>query len=103
MLRIERTNNGTSVSFRLSGRLEKAELAELDAQIQSVAKKDQIVLDLQDVTLVDLNAVNSLDRLEMDRIELINAPAYIRTWIESERERLRAEAEELNPGNGTRK
>jgi len=103
MLRIERTNSGTSVSFRLSGRLEKVELAELEAQIQSESKKDHIVLDLQDVTLVDLNAVNSLDRFEMDRIELINAPAYIRTWIESERERFRAETEELNRGNGKRK
>ena len=44
-----------------------------------------MVLDLKDVTLADLNAVKSLDRYEMARIKLINAPPYIRAWIETER------------------
>ena len=87
MLRIERTDNGTAVIFRLSGRIGADELTELEAQIKAENAKKQVVLDLKDVTLVDLNAVNSLDRYETAKFELINAPAYIRTWIESERDR----------------
>jgi len=83
-LRIERTANGTTVFFRLSGRIGAEELTELEAQIKSETEK-HIVLDLKDVVLLDLNAVKSLDRFEMARIELVNAPAYIRAWIETER------------------
>jgi len=85
MLRIERTANGTTTFFRLSGRIGAEELTELEAQIKSETEKERIVLDLKDVVLVDLNAVKSLDRFEMAKIELVNAPAYIRAWIETER------------------
>ena len=98
MLRIDRTANGTTVFFRLSGRIQSEELAELEAQIKSETEK-HIVLDLKDVVLIDLNAVESLDRFEMHRIELINAPVYIRAWIESERARLRMERDEIGPSN----
>ncbi len=85
MLKIERTANGMGVFFRLSGRIEAEELAELESLVKSETEKKHLVLDLKDVTLVDLNAVKSLDRYEMAKIELINAPAYIRAWIETER------------------
>lgn len=90
MLRIDRTANGTKVMLRLSGRIGTEELTELESLI-SEAREKHIVLDLQDVTLVDMNAVKSLDRYEMGKVEIINAPAYIRTWIESERNQLHAE------------
>jgi ABC-type transporter Mla MlaB component len=99
MLKIERTANGMGVFFRLSGRLGADELTELESLIKSETEKKHMVLDLKDVTLVDLNAVKSLDRFEMDRIELTNAPTYIRAWIESERERLRAERDEISQSN----
>jgi hypothetical protein len=85
MLKIERTVNGVAVFFRLSGRIGAEELRELESLIKSQTEKKHMVLDLKDVTLVDLNAVKSLDRYEMAKVELINAPAYIRTWIETER------------------
>ena len=85
MLKIERTANGMGVLFRLSGRIEAEELRELESLIKSETEKKHMVLDLKDVTLVDLNVVKSLDRYEMAKIELINAPAYIRAWIETER------------------
>ena len=99
MLRIERTANETNVFFKLSGRIGKEELAELEAQIKPETNKKHIVIDLKDVVLVDLNAVKSLDRLEMEKIQLTNAPRYIRAWIESERDRLRAERAEISPTN----
>jgi hypothetical protein len=98
MLRIDRTANGTTVYFRLSGRIGTEELPELEAQIKLETEK-HIVLDLKDVVLLDLNAVKSLDRFEADKIELTNAPVYIRAWIESERDRLRAERDEIGPSN----
>ena len=85
MLRIERIKNGTKVIFRLSGRIGAEDLTELESVLKSETGGRQIVLDLKDVTLVDLDAVNSLDRYEMAKIEIINAPEYIRTWIETER------------------
>lgn len=85
MLKIERTANGMGVFFRLSGRIEAEELAELESLVKAETGNEHMVLDLKDVTLVDLNAVKSLDRYEMAKIELINAPPYIRAWIETER------------------
>jgi ABC-type transporter Mla MlaB component len=85
MLKIERTANGVAIFFRLSGRIGADELTELESTIKSETENKHMVLDLKDVTLVDLNAVKSLDRYEMAKVELINAPAYIRTWIETER------------------
>ena len=60
-------------------------MAELESIIKAETGKKHVVLDLKDVTLVDLDAVNSLDRYEMEKIEIINAPAYVRAWIETER------------------
>ncbi len=97
MLKIERTANGMEVFFRLSGRIEAEELAELESLVKSETGEKHLVMDLKDVTLVDLNAVKSLDRYEMARIELINAPAYIRAWIETERA-ASPEREEVNAG-----
>lgn len=85
MLRIERIANGASVLYQLSGRIEGDDLAELKALIKSEPEGKRIVLDLKDLILAGLNAVKYFDRVEMRNIELINAPAYIRTWIERER------------------
>ena len=44
-----------------------------------------IALDLQDVTLIDRDAVKFLARCEEEKVELENCPAYIREWIDAER------------------
>jgi hypothetical protein len=43
------------------------------------------VLDLRELTLVDRDAVRFLERCEADRMKLKNCPAYVRTWILTER------------------
>ena len=68
----------------MSGRLALDEMAELKTLIESETGNRRIVLDLNDVTLVDRDAVKSFGRFEKARIELVNVPAYIRAWIESE-------------------
>jgi anti-anti-sigma regulatory factor len=84
MLRIERTANA-EVVFTVSGRMDAENVAELEALFGSEAKGRRIVLDLKDLTLVERDAVNFLERCETDSIKLKNCPAYIREWITRER------------------
>ena len=45
-----------------------------------------IVLDLRDVRLADRDAVKFLRSCERDGMKLENCPAYVREWIEKERD-----------------
>lgn len=71
--------------FKLSGRIEVQHLPELREMV--TAERHGIVLDLSEVTLVDQETVRFLLRCEADSIKLENCPAYIREWIEKERNR----------------
>jgi hypothetical protein len=85
MLRIQRAENG-EVVLTLSGRIEAENVAELKALIGSEANGRPIVLDLKDLTLVDREAVKFLQCCETEGIRLKNCPAYIREWIEREKQ-----------------
>jgi len=85
MLRIQRSANG-KVVFTLSGRIESEDVAELQRLLDLEGEGDQLTLDLKDVTLLDRDAVKFLARREADGIQLDNCPAYIREWIEREKE-----------------
>jgi anti-anti-sigma regulatory factor len=84
MLRIERTANGVAV-FRLIGRLNVENAAELQSLFELESKDRQMILDLKDLTLVDRDAVRILEQGEKGNVRLINCPAYIREWIKQER------------------
>lgn len=86
MLRIQRTSNGRVV-FSLCGRIETEDVAELLRLLSLEAPAKEIVFDLQDVTLIDRDAMKFLARCEMEKIELENCPAYVREWIAAERNR----------------
>lgn len=45
-----------------------------------------IILDLQEVRLADRDAVKFLGRCEENGMKLQNVPAYVREWIEREKE-----------------
>jgi hypothetical protein len=45
----------------------------------------RVVLDLEEVALVDREAVAFLALSEIDGIELRNCPAYIREWVDREK------------------
>ena len=85
MLRIERLANDASV-FRLSGRMDAENLAELDQFLKEEGENFPIILDLEGLTLVDRDAVRFLERCEMGCCALIHSPAYIRQWIDRERQ-----------------
>jgi len=85
MLKIQRSAND-KVVFTLSGRIEAEDVAELQRLFDFEGEGDHLTLDLKDVTLLDRDAVKFLARREADGIQLDNCPAYIREWIEREKE-----------------
>ena len=84
MLRIRRSSNDRVV-FALSGRMEEDDLAELEALISCEASRGRVVLDLKDLTLVGVDAINFLVRCESHGITLENCPAYVREWMTRQR------------------
>ena len=60
------------------------ELSELKALFDTDYRT--IVLDLQDVTLADRDAVKFLRDCEADGMKLDNCPAYVREWMEREKD-----------------
>ena len=83
MLKITRSLNREAV-FRLSGRMDAENLGDLEALLNAESG-DEIILDLKDLTLVDLDVVRFLRHCETGSIELRNCPAYIREWLNGER------------------
>ena len=86
-LRIEKTFEGQKTTIRLSGQLAASDRQSLSEQIETSAPK--IVLDLEEVTLVDLDIVQFLAKCEAGGIELLHCPPYIREWIQRENGRAR--------------
>jgi anti-anti-sigma regulatory factor len=83
MLRITKTENG-GVVFKLSGRIETENIAEVKALLSAKTSGRHVLLDLSDLTLVDQDVVSFLRRCEADGIELKNCPAYVREWMKQE-------------------
>jgi anti-anti-sigma regulatory factor len=87
MLRIQRYCDQGVVVFSLSGRIQIEDAAELQRLLSLEGAGQTVVLDLQDITLVDRDALKFLARCEAESIKLENCPAYIREWIDTERGR----------------
>jgi hypothetical protein len=83
MFKITRSLNGEAVS-RLSGRMEAENLGDFEALLNAESG-DEIILDLKDLTLMDLDVVRFPRHCETGGIELRNCPAYIREWLNGER------------------
>jgi len=83
MLRITKSANG-EVVFKLSGRIETENMAELEVLLSAEASGRHVVLDLSDLTLVDQGFVSFLKQSEADGIELKDCPAYVREWMKQE-------------------
>jgi len=56
------------------------------SETRSDGRKGPVAIDLTDLTLVDREAVTLLATSEVNGIELRNCPAYIREWINKQRE-----------------
>ena len=84
-LRIERTSMGGATVLRLSGRIALEHLVELEAEIGPSGVG--VLLDLEHVTLVDVEGVRFLCDCEARGIEIVHCSPYIREWIARERHR----------------
>lgn len=85
MLRIEKRSSGQATILQLSGRIQAEHLRELQAQIESCTRRT--ILNLEEVRLVDRAAVYFLGLCELNGVELLNCPLYIREWILREKMR----------------
>jgi hypothetical protein len=58
------------------------------AELRELFDRDyrDLILDLRDLRLADRDAVRFLRRCEADDMALENCPAYIRQWIDSEKD-----------------
>jgi len=83
MWKIEKDCDGSATILRLSGRIQSDDIACIQAVMRDGwAGK---ILDLSEVTLVDLEVVRFLISCEDEGIELVQCPPYVREWILRER------------------
>jgi hypothetical protein len=79
MLRIEKDSDGCVSRLRLSGRIQSDRIAYIrSAMDDGCARK---ILDLSEVTLVDIAVVRFLIRCEDEGIKLVQCPPYVREWM----------------------
>ena len=80
--KIERHADGQQITFRLIGHFQAAYLEMVQLQLESHGPRT--VLDLDEVTLVDVEVVRFLGNSEAARIAVLHGPPYIREWIARE-------------------
>ena len=85
MFKIETAPDKDGTGIKLIGWLRSEYLPELSAKIETSGPP--VVLEMAEVTLVDVEAVRFLGDCETQGIELRHCPAYIREWIARERAR----------------
>jgi len=83
VLRIETIPGERGMTIRLVGRIQTEHLTELKTQLDAVGSS--IVLDLGEVSLVNLEVVRFLGTSESQGVQLLNCPTYIRKWIDREK------------------
>jgi anti-anti-sigma regulatory factor len=85
MLRIEKESVDGIAVLRLIGRIRTEHLATLEKEIADAGAR--VRLDLDEIALVDLVAIQFLAHCESKGVELCNCSAYIREWVAREARR----------------
>jgi hypothetical protein len=83
MLRIEKESDGHTTILRLVGRIQAVNIGNIRAQMDD--ENVPILMDLGEVTLVNVEVVRFLSDCEDEGIVLLRCPPYIREWILRER------------------
>jgi anti-anti-sigma regulatory factor len=81
-LRIESVSDEHGTTIRLIGRMQAQHVEELKAQIG--ASGSRVVLDLEELSLVDIDAVRFLGTCQAGGISIVHCPPYIDDWIAKE-------------------
>ena len=84
-LRIQKSVEHQLVVLRLIGRIQAQDIPNLLSLLKSGSSYREIALDLEQVKLVDRDAVLFLALSEALGATLRNCSAYIREWIDQER------------------
>ena len=82
-LKIESAFDGKTATLRLSGRIEEDHLAAIQAEVRRYHPR--LTFNLGEATLVDREVVRFLAAREVEGVELLDCPRYIREWIARER------------------
>ena len=84
-LKIEKIVRKRRTTVRLIGRVQAVDLPEVARQLE--ASGPGAVLQLDEVTLVDVDVVRFLNECETEGVRLVNCSPYIREWMSRERNR----------------
>ena len=91
MLRSEKDSDGCITKLTLMGRIQSNHIAFVLWAMNDACER--LILDLFQVTLVDLEVIRFLVSCEDSGVELVQCPPYVREWI------LRERAEGAQPEN----
>ncbi len=81
-IKFEKETRRLKTMICLSGRLQAKHLEELKTQMEGT--RSRISLDLNGVTLVDVEIIRFLNTCEKSGVELLNCWPYIREWMSRE-------------------
>jgi hypothetical protein len=84
ILMIEKDSQGGTTTIRLIGHFQWEHIEELQKQLRQGGPR--FVLDLMELTFLDVDVVRFLGSCEADGVEVVNCSPYIREWINQERE-----------------
>ena len=84
-LRIEKDSDGQQTTIRLIGHMQAEHLEELKAQMKGSGPRT--VLDLDEVTLVDVEVVRFLGICEAEGSKVLHCAPYIREWMRREQDK----------------
>jgi hypothetical protein len=87
--KIEQYSNGHRTTIRLIGQMREEHLPDLQRLIDGC--RPTTALDLEELSLVDLETVRFLGRCENDGVSLLRCSRYIRAWIKQEQEKSNAQ------------
>jgi anti-anti-sigma regulatory factor len=84
MLRITRVTNTGTPTLIVSGRIGAEQLPDLRQSVEAEQSGD-VVLDLREVTLVDLAVVRFFLICEQQGVRIAHCPPYVREWMAREK------------------
>jgi anti-anti-sigma regulatory factor len=84
-LKIEKNTRGGKTTIRLIGHLQAEHVGELQKQLQD--NRPQFVLDLKEVTIVDVDVVRFLGACEQEGVKIVHFSPYIREWVQREQQK----------------
>jgi hypothetical protein len=82
-LKIEKDSQGGKTTIRLIGHFQSEHVGELKKQLQDNGPR--LVLDLKEITLVDVEVVRFLGACKADGVKIVHCSPYIRKWMAQER------------------